>query len=492
MFRRARRRLPETLLALGLVFAAGTATGLLLVRNGRHHEAAPPPATSTGTAPAAPPTTTTAPSPTPAPPTTPPASPTAPTDIQVTGLIPFTATVAWRTAQPTVGHVSFGPTAIGETRWLPATPASTDHAATLTGLAFTTAYQVTVSSTTPGGAHDAATIALTTPGPPTAPTPSTGAGAVLLDGQPWFPLMVYGQCSTLYDSSVGTGITLFAANPCGGLQAQLDELPGRALSAAVVGEPTATGPGLVGAFYPDEADEHGYTGATLPPLPGGLGFLTLTNHFYSGAAQLPRGRTTYPSLVARADVVGFDLYPLQGWCKRDRLADVYAAQRELVGLAKGKPTFQWIEAAGMNCPTDPAVAVTPASVRAESWLAIAGGAHGLGFFPAAWTGDVGGAISQVRSEVAAILPALLRPEVPSSASASSVVTAAWELEGALYVVGINTGTAPVDASIRVPGLGSRSSSVLGEERSIPSSADALSDHFEPLAVHVYVAPPTGG
>ncbi len=512
MFRRARRRLPETLLALALVFAGGAVTGLLLGRNGRHHQAAPPPATTTGTAPAAPPATTAAPQATtaapqattaapqattaappttPASPTPPPASPTLPTDIQVTALTPFTATVAWRTVQPTVGHVGFGPAAVGETRWLPATAVSTDHAVALTGLAFATAYEVTVSSTMSGGAHDAATVALTTPGPPTAPTPSTGGSAVLLDGQPWFPLMVYGQCSTLYDSSVPTGITLFAANPCGGLQAQLDKLAGRALSAAVVGEPTAMGPGLVGAFYPDEADEHGYTGATLPRLTGGLGFLTLTNHFYSGAAQLPGGRTIYPSLVTRADVVGFDLYPLQGWCKRDRLADVYAAQRELVGLAKGKPTFQWIETAGMNCPTDPAVAVTPASVRAESWLAIAGGAHGLGFFPAAWTGDVGGAISQVGSEIAAIFPALLRPQVPSSASASSVVTAAWELDGALYVVGINTGTAPVDASIRVPGLGSRLSSVLGEARSVSSSTNALSDHFEPLAVHVYVTPPPG-
>ena len=459
MFRRLRSRGPETLVALGLLVAVGTVAGILVERRldrAPSRSAVPvPPATT-----AVPPSTTTA-APTPAPPPTPtvttetPPSPAAPAGLQVTALTPLTATIAWQTAQPTVGRIAFGPSALGETRWLPPTPAATDHVATLTGLTFSTAYHVTVSSTTPAGERDAATVDLTTPGPVSAPTPSVGGGAVLLDGQPWFPLMVYGQCSTLYDSSIETGITLFAANPCGGLEAQVGALPGRALSAAVSGDATVSGPGVIGTFYPDEADDHGFTGATLPPVPTGLGFLTLTNHFYSGAAPLTHGRTVYPSLVAKADVVGFDLYPLQGWCRRNRLADVYTAQRELVSLARGKPTFQWIETAGMNCPTDPVVAVTPDTVRAESWLAIAGGAHGLGFFPAAWTGDVGGAITKVRSEVAAVFPAVLRPQVPSSASVGSIVTAAWELDGALYVVGINTGTSPVDATLRVAGLASR-------------------------------------
>src|SRR5207245_5980704 len=109
----------------------------------------------------------------------------------------------------------------------------------------------------------------------------------------------------------------------------------------------------------------------------------------------------YAALAARADVLGFDLYPLQGWCQADRFADVAAAQREVVGLAGEKPTFQWIEARTMECP-QPELAVTPATVRAESWLAIAGGAHGLGFFPPDWDQRVGGAIAGVGAQVASI------------------------------------------------------------------------------------------
>ena len=80
----------------------------------------------------------------------------------------------------------------------------------------------------------------------------------------------------------------------------------------------------------------------MQPPPSGISLLTLSNHFYSGAAALPWGRGIYPSLIAKADVVGFDLYPLQEWCKPDRMGDVYWAQRQLAQDAHhcphGRPT----------------------------------------------------------------------------------------------------------------------------------------------------------
>jgi hypothetical protein len=47
-------------------------------------------------------------------------------------------------------------------------------------------------------------------------------------------------------------------------------------------------------------------------------FLPLSNHFFSGADPLPQGRSMYPGLIATSDMIGFDLYPLQGWCRPDR------------------------------------------------------------------------------------------------------------------------------------------------------------------------------
>lgn len=493
MLRRVRGRVPETLVALGLILGFGVAAGIVVAR--QHHGAAPLGTAPTATAPA--PTTAPSPAPSPAPPpatAAPPPPPAAPQELRVASLAPGAASLSWRTTVPTVARLALGPPSLGPTRWLPPTPSRADHEVMVTGLAVGVGYRVWLASTAADGESEQATLDLTAPPLAQSQTsPSVGAGDLRLDGQPWFPFMVYGGCSAYYGSTLDSGITLFAANPCGGLQSQLDALAGRALSAGVAGEPSGDGPGLIGTFYPDEADGHGYTGSLLPQLPPGLGFLTLTNHFYSGATPLPGGRTVYPSLVARADVIGFDLYPLQGWCQANRLGDVYAAQRELVRLAGGKPTFQWIEAAGMNCPTDPALAITPQTVRTEAWLAVVGGAHGLGFFPAAWTADVGAEIARISTEVAALTPALLDPplEVSVEPAGSSVRLAAWAAGGALYVAAVNAAATAARVTLRLPGLDGRPLDVLEESRQVAAQGDAVTDDFGPLAVHLYVARPPG-
>src|SRR5205807_8032677 len=101
------------------------------------------------------------------------------------------------------------------------------------------------------------------------------------------------------------------------------------------------------------------------------------------------------------------------------LADVYLSQQELVRLAPERPTFQWIETTSWKCPAGQ-TAVTPATVRAESWLAIAGGAKGLGFFPASWAPDVGGAIAQVAAGVAELGPALSADTTAGTADSSAI------------------------------------------------------------------------
>src|SRR5439155_1083218 len=69
------------------------------------------------------------------------------------------------------------------------------------------------------------------------------------------------------------------------------------------------------------------------PRTGRISFLTLTNHFYSRANPLPEGKGMYPLLMSIPDVVGFDLYPLQVWC-RPAFSDVMDSQHEL-GRARG-------------------------------------------------------------------------------------------------------------------------------------------------------------
>jgi hypothetical protein len=334
------------------------------------------------------------------------------------------------------------------------------------------------------------------PPPPPPPAPrheaSVGGGRLVVDGLPFFPVFSWGECTDGFETSLPVGTNLYAGNRCGGLEAQLPALGDRALSAAVQGEEIADRDSVVGVFYPDEPDGQGLTAKTMPTIDpaAGVRFLTLTNHFYSGAAPLAQGRGIYPGLIAKADMVGFDLYPLQNWCRPERLVDVYFSQRELVELAKGKPTFQWIEAAGMTCPHDGPTAVTPATVRAESWLAIAGGAKGLGFFPpAAWTGDVGEAIAEVTETVRALGPALTAPEVAvTTEPADGLVKAGARRHGdGLTIVVANAGYSAAVATITVPGLGGRTLSVVGAGSRVEPDGDSLTVRLPALGTRVFQA-----
>ena len=316
------------------------------------------------------------------------------TNLKASSLASYGATITWQASAPANVRVSYGVVDFGvPTAWAPAGVAGGSPAATLIGLDSSTTYRIWVKAVSDDGQRAQATLDITTPGVVTNPKMDVGRpnGSILINGQPWFPMMVYSVCPWEYPNALASGINLFALNPCGNLQSQLNELHGAAYSAGAAGGHGGSGPGIVGWFHYDEPDGANVSADSLPPAPpgvGGLSFLTLTNHFYSGAAPLDWGRGMYPSLIAKADVIGFDLYPLQEWCRPNRMADVYWSQRELVKLSGDKPTFQWIEADDWKCPGG-ATAVTPAVVRAESWMAIAGGAHGLGFWPGALAGRLG-------------------------------------------------------------------------------------------------------
>jgi hypothetical protein len=462
------------LCALGALLLAGLLLALLLPGGKKHKHAAHAsrPRTTTTVRP-----TTTQPPTTAAPPaTTTPPAPAGPLEAVSVG--PFSATVEWTKADPP-SVVGYGLPQFGPTMWAPVE----GRRATLTGLRYATGYRVWAADTT---------LDFETTGVPASPSAAIGGGAILLDGQPFFPLAVDAQCPSGYESTLAGGISLYAGNDCGGIAEQTEGLGGRAFSLTNAREAGIGGAGVIGWYYPDEADLKGLTGATLPHFPtlaqtARLRVLTLTNHFYSRTAPLSAGRRVYPGLIAKSDVVAFDLYPLQEFCKLDWLPDVAAAQRELVALAGDRPTFQWIEARTWKCH-QPQLRVTPATVRAESWLSVVGGARGIGFFPADWDPTLTPAIQRIAGEVAALGGALLAPDAPASAS-SPVLATARALHGAFYVIAVNPTRSSVRATIRAPGLGGRPLEVLEEGRTVGSSGDSFEDGFAPLAVHLYVAKP---
>ncbi len=76
--------------------------------------------------------------------------------------------------------------------------------------------------------------------PPPPPSPGHRAevrgGRLVVDGRPFFPIFSWGECVDGFETSLPVGTNLYAANRCGGLEAQLPALADHALSAAVQGE----------------------------------------------------------------------------------------------------------------------------------------------------------------------------------------------------------------------------------------------------------------
>ena len=164
------------------------------------------PAASTTTSPADTTTTTT----TPAAPVGPP-----PTieNVHTTALTPFSATIAWRTTAPSVSQIAYGLDA--PIIWTAPEASSTEHQTTLTGLGFGSSYKLAVTAVNDGGSAAVAEFVLTTPSLSGPVQMTTANGAILLNGQPYFPKMVWNQCPDAVAGNLADGIDLFMGNGCG-------------------------------------------------------------------------------------------------------------------------------------------------------------------------------------------------------------------------------------------------------------------------------------
>ena len=418
------------------------------------------------------------------------------TPIEITGvhtvsLTPFSATIQWDTSEPVGARISYG--LDSPTVWTPADTQSTSHVATVDGLTGGLSYRLWVNAEASDGRTASLPFVLTTPSLTDRPTASVANATFLLDGHPTFPTLVWGACSDQYASLLAVGIDTFLGKGCGDGAHEVAALGLHGYFVSDAKEPAV--PGSVGSFLPDEWDTFLPSTVTsaevqdkIPNNGGGPRFLTLTNHFFSKAAPLPQGRGMYPALVANADVLGFDLYPLENWCRWDDFPVVYDSQRELVSLAAGKPTFQWIEVRHMDCP-DPTLDPTPQTVRAETWLAVAGGAHAIGYFPKDFSPEIGAEIAREKRELQTLTPALVEPAIDASADNGKVRVGAREHNGAIYVIAVNASRDPVSSTINVPALGNRSLVSLDGTRSGTAANGAFTDTFAPLDVHIYIAAP---
>jgi hypothetical protein len=413
------------------------------------------------------------------------------------------ATVTWTTSVATRGRVSYG---VGGLYLYspPETSPTTAHTVTLDDLTPSTTYEFSLGT---------ATGRLTTDPLPAHVTFGVDGTRVTADGSLFFPILSYWQCAGTSAAAVAAGINAFIQAPFTGcLRADpnnfsTDPPPP---SVHVLSDNYATaGAGEAGWYLPDEPDGWGIAPEQMPRLQpaaatGRLRVLNISQHFFSEQAPINDqfDRNDYKRFAALGDLVGFDMYPIVKFCGRIPLIDVFRAQRELMTTyAPGKPTFQWIETGAMTgeCAT---MTVTPATANAETWLAIAGGACGIGYFTNSWTGDLWNRwdlapgieeqLGRTTAQIRALAPALCGGRygdvtVPWN---SDVAASSRALNDALYVIAVNSTAAQKTIPFRVDLLAGRKLSVVGESRTItPAKKVFFRDTFAPYQVHVYVAAP---
>ncbi len=329
--------------------------------------------------------------------------------------------------------------------------------------------------------------------------------AIVLRGKPFFPVMLLDQCDPHASAHARSlGVNLILNESCQGVspRRQLARVTPSSYAVLPMRARGIQGPRLVGWTFPDEPDNNGWTPAALSRrftfragTPDGLlSFMTLSGRFYRplyGSRAI--SGSTVSAFAKLPDVSGFDLYPLNH-CDQD-LSTVSDAQRQFAALAGGRPTFQWIETGPIEPSYCGGFQMTPQQLTAETWLAVVGGARGIGFFTHTWTPthssfDVPSAlqqtIRQTSASMRALIPGLTGRTVPSSVNSSAIQVLARTSRGATYVFAVNTLTSPVKAQINVPTLQDGPAALFGERRSVAVSYSAFTDDFQPLGVHIYV------
>ena len=330
--------------------------------------------------------------------------------------------------------------------------------------------------------------------------------AILLRGKPFFPVMLIDQCDPGAAARARSlGVNLVLNESCQGVSArkQLARVSAGAFAVLPMSGQGSEGARLVGWSYPDEPDNNGWTPTRLEQTfdyhagsPDGLlSFMTTSGSFFHGSYRNPTvSLATFAKFAHIPDVAGFDLYPLNH-CQQD-LSVVADAQRQFTELAGGRPTFQWIETGPIKPTYCGGFQMSPQQLGAETWLAIVGGARGIGFFTHTWspahkafdvTPALQLAIKRTTASIAAVQPGLTGRTVPSSADSGAIRVLARVSGAKTYVFAVNATNAPVQAQLDVPSISDTPIGVFGEDRSRAPASGHFDDSFGPYGIHIYVA-----
>jgi hypothetical protein len=225
----------------------------------------------------------------------------------------------------------------------------------------------------------------------------------------------------------------------------------------------------------------------------------------------------YPEYLKGCDITSFDIYPVVHESPEiaGKLEFVAKGVERLANWAKpGKIVWNCIECTHISNPGRKA---NPEQIRAEVWMSLIYGSHGLIYFvhefkpyfkEAAVLEDpvLLAAITSINRQIRELAPVLNSPDLadvtvvvapsPSASAQSQSAIArsagpviAWthkKHDGRDYLFTVNMSEDPARASFSLAGAtGNRAVEVLGEARKLSLRGRLFSDEFKPYEVHLY-------
>jgi hypothetical protein len=211
----------------------------------------------------------------------------------------------------------------------------------------------------------------------------------------------------------------------------------------------------------------------------------------------------YPYAVGGGDIISFDVYPVANY--GGRLAQVPNGIDNLKAwIAKsGSDKVIWnaIEAVPVNSGDVP----TAAQERAEVWMSIIHGSHGIVYFVHQFGGrgdrlvredgifnfpNLVHAVAAVNAEITGLAPVLNSPTIVDGVSVSShaatpVASIVKQQGGATYVFAVAERNNADTATFTLPGMRNGTVQVLGERRERALSNGVFQDEFDGYGVHLY-------
>ena len=242
------------------------------------------------------------------------------------------------------------------------------------------------------------------------------------------------------------------------------------------------------------------------PMLLNLGQSVAWDNWY-GRGQRNHHPEDYPEYLKGCDIVSFDIYPVNHDSREvhGNLWFVANGVKRLGQWGKGeKPVWNCIECTAI---ANPKHQPTPQQVRAEVWMSLIHGSHGLIYFvhqfkpafhEAALLDDpeMLAAVTQINRQITQLAPVLNRPTIPGAVTVQSknpavpVAVMVKQFGGPTYLFAVGMRDGATEATFTLAGMkGGNTLEVLGENRTIAVTNGSFSDHFEPWAVHLYKLSP---